>query len=125
MAGTLARHTTSHWIAAIELETRAALSTVDPLARAPSENLRHAYLQQPTVLSRCSVLHVCANSAMDTLAGLQLCTGPLEQDEQSTTLSARAIVQQLWLQHCRLVILRSEERRVGKECVSRCRYGWP
>src|SRR3546814_13772360 len=68
-------------------------------------------------------------SATLSLFGFFLVRGTLVRDFEThtwqllvaTTMSRTAYVFAQWLSH---MLLRSEERRVGKECVSTCRSRW-
>lgn len=103
MAGAWGQLTASHWIAARALATPQALVTGESADHQPIYGLEHAQLAQAKMLSRCEVLHICANPSTEGAPGLVL--RQPDDDSASSVLRAREVVRQLWLQGCRLVVL--------------------
>src|SRR3546814_15651002 len=46
------------------------------------------------------------------------------QTAKALVLTAEVVMDEVQRQHVEVVLQRSEESRVGKECVSRCRFRW-
>src|SRR3546814_18627182 len=51
-------------------------------------------------------------------------TSPGDDEDESLAMDAPLAMPVSSARLCRLVLIRSEERRVGKECVSKCRSRW-
>src|SRR3546814_15310358 len=65
-----------------------------------------------------------ASTPIREIAGLNIGSRPASRKSNQRIEDLRAIPWGFSWAQCRLILTRSEERRVGKECVSTCRSRW-
>src|SRR3546814_13078681 len=86
-------------------------------------NVRHAFMIAPLRLRLDSAALAANWRVLDAMSGRAACGAAIKADGYG--LGAAGVGQRLADAGCRdFLVARSEERRVGKECVSTCRSRW-
>src|SRR3546814_16780084 len=83
----------------------------------------HHFEPAPRIARRLGVGDIVADGRERARIGLEPAVTDAEQIAPCTPPPARAASPPTWTRNC-CSTMRSEERRVGKACVGKCRYRW-